>query len=130
MKTVASEDAALQFVAGMASFLNDEMRITSPLVRRQSNRYHHQFKRREQYYWLVRTAINYMLDIGHGCEMVIGIAVVFKTGIELHVFTHNYKQADQISLTGAIAAYKLFACNDNERDWVLKVVQENLDERQ
>ena len=120
---------ALKYGVGMAPFVDDVMRITSPHVRRKAKRYLKPFEREEEFYWLVRSAINYMLDIGRDCDVVIGIAVVRQSGVELSVFTDNYKQAEQVSRHGAIVCYQLTACACDDDTWMLKVEQENLNEQ-
>lgn len=108
----------------MAPYVDDLMCITSPHVRRAAKRYRKPIERKEEFYWLVRSAINYMLDVGRDCDVVIGVAVVFHDGTQLHVFTDNYKQEEQVNRKGAIVSYKLTACANDAKSWLLKVVQE------
>ena len=115
---------ALKYGVGMAPFVDDLLRITSPHVRRAAKRYRKPFDRKDEFYWLVRSAINCMLDVGRDCDVVIGVAVVFHNGTQLHVFTDNYKQAEQVNRKGAIVSYLLTACANDEKSWLLKVVQE------
>ncbi len=117
---------ALKYGVGMAPYVDELMRVTSPHIRRAAKRYRKPIERKEEFYWLVRSAINYMLDVGRDCDVVIGVAVVFESGTQFHVFTDNFIQADQVNRNGAIVSYKLTACADDERTWLLKVVQENL----
>ena len=121
---------ALKYGVGMAPYVDELMRVTSPHIRRAAKRYRKPIERKEEFYWLVRSAINYMLDVGRDCDVVIGVAVVFENGTQFHVFTDNFVQADQINRSGAIVSYKLTACADDERTWLLKVVQENLNGNQ
>jgi hypothetical protein len=121
---------ALKYGVGMAPYVDELMRITSPHIRRAAKRYRKPIERKEEFYWLVRSAINYMLDVGRDCDVVIGIAVVFNSGTQLHVFTDNYKQEEQVNRKGAIVSYKLTACADDEKSWLLKVEQENLNGNQ
>jgi len=116
---------ALKYKMGMAPYVDDLMRITSPHIRRVAKRTRKSIERKEEFYWLVRSAINYMLDIGRGCDVVIGVAVVFQSGTQFHVFTDNYKQAELVNRKGAIVSYRLTARPDDARTWLLKVVQEN-----
>ena len=115
---------ALKYAVGMAPFVDDLMRVTSPHIRRAAKRYRKPFERKEEFYWLVRSAINYMLDIGRDCEVVIGVAVVFPTGTQLHVFTNNFRQADQVNRKGAIVSYRLTACADEAKTWLFKLMEE------
>ena len=78
----------------------------------------------------MRSAINYMLDVGRDCDVVIGIAVVFQSGTQFHVFTDNYKQAEQVNRKGAIVSYMLTACANDQCTWLLRVEQENLNGNQ
>ena len=121
---------ALKYGVGMAPYVDELMRITSPHIRRAAKRYRKPIERKEEFYWLVRSAINYMLDVGRDCDVVIGVAVVFESGTQFHVFTDNFIQAEQVNRNGAIVSYKLIACADDERTWLLKVVQENLNGNQ
>jgi hypothetical protein len=115
---------ALQYGVGMAPYVDEVLRITSPHVRRAAKRTRKPIERREEFYWLVRSAINYMLDVGRDCDVVIGVAVVFENGTQFHVFTDNYKQAEHVNRKGAIVSYRLTACADDARTWLMKVVQE------
>ena len=115
---------ALKYAVGMAPFVDDLMRVTSPHIRRAAKRYRKPFERKEEFYWLVRSAINYMLDIGRDCEVVIGVAVVFPTGTQLHVFKNNYRKADQVNRQGAIVSYRLTACADEAKTWLFKLMEE------
>ncbi len=121
---------ALKYAMGMAPYVDDLMRITSPHVRRVAKRTRKPIERKEEFYWLVRSAINYMLDVGRDCDVVIGVAVVFQNGTQFHVFTDNYKKAEHVNRKGAIVSYRLTACADDARTWLLKVVQENLNGNQ
>ncbi len=120
MKANSSGACALKYEVGMAPFVDDLMCITSPHVRRAAKRYRKPIERKEEFYWLVRSAINYMLDVGRDCDVVIGVAVVFESGTQFHVFTDNFMQAEQVNRKGAIVSYKLTACADNERTWQSK----------
>ncbi len=117
---------ALKYGVGMAPYVDELMRVTSPHIRRAAKRYRKPIERKEEFYWLVRSAINYMLDVGRDCDVVIGVAVVFESGTQFHVFTDNFMQAEQVNRKGAIVSYKLTACANDEKSWLLKVVQENL----
>lgn len=121
---------ALKYGVGMAPYVDELMRVTSPHIRRAAKRTRKPIERKEEFYWLVRSAINYMLDIGRDCDVVIGVAVVFENGTQFHVFTDNYKQAEHVNRKGAIVSYRLTACADDARTWLLKVVQENLNGNQ
>ena len=117
---------ALKYGVGMAPFVDDLLRVTSPHVRRAAKRYRKQFVRKDEFYWLVRASINYMLDVGRDCDVVIGVAVVFQNGTQLHVFTDNFKQAEQVNRKGAIVSYLLTACANDKQTWLFKVAQEKL----
>lgn len=117
---------ALKYGVGMAPFVDDLMRVTSPHIRRAAKRYRKPFERKDEFYWLVRSAINHMLDIGRDCDVVIGVVVVFKNGTQLHVFTDNFKQAEQVNRKGAIVSYRLTACADDAKTWLFKLVEEDL----
>jgi hypothetical protein len=125
MEPDSSGAYALKYEVGMAPYVDDLMCITSPHVRRAAKRYRKPIERKEEFYWLVRSAINYMLDIGRDCDVVIGVAVVFHNGTQFHVFTDNYKQAEQVNRKDAIVSYMLTACANDSKSWLLKVVQEN-----
>ena len=120
---------ALKYGVGMAPFVIDLMQITSPHARRTAKRYIKPFKRKDEFYWLVRAAANHMLHVGRGCDVVIGIAVVRQSCVELAVFADNYKQAEQVSRHGAIVSYQLTACSYDDDTWMLKVEQEKFDEQ-
>lgn len=120
---------ALKYGVGMAPFVDDVMRITSPHIRRTSKRYRKPFTRKDEFYWLVRSAANHMLSVGRDCDVVIGIAVVHQSRVELAVFTDNYKQAEQVCRQGAIVSYQLTACACDDDTWMLKVEQEKFDEQ-
>ncbi len=124
MEPDSSGAYALKYEVGMAPYVDDLMCITSPHVRRVAKRYRKPIERKEEFYWLVRSAINYMLDVGRDCDVVIGVAVVFHNGTQFHVFTDNYKQAEQVNRKGAIVSYVLTACANDAKSWLLKVVQE------
>lgn len=115
---------ALKYGVGMAPFVDDLMRVTSPHIRRAAKRHRKPFERKDEFYWLVRSAINHMLDIGRDCDVVIGVAVVFPTGTQLHVFTNNFKQAEQVNRKGAIVSYRLTACADDAKTWLFKLIEE------
>jgi hypothetical protein len=115
---------ALKYGVGMAPYVDEVLRVTSPHIRRAAKRTRKPIERKEEFYWLVRSAINYMLDVGRDCDVVIGVAVVFQSGTQFHVFTDNYKQAAQVNRKGAIVSYKLTACADDAQTWLMKVVQE------
>ena len=117
---------ALKYEVGMAPFVDDLMRVTSPHVRRAAKRYRKPLDRKDEFYWLVRASINYMLDVGRDCDVVVGVAVVFESGTQLHVFTDNYKQAEQVNRKGSIVSYMLTACANDKQTWLFKLAQEKL----
>ena len=119
---------ALKYGVGMAPFVDDLMRVTSPHVRRASARHLKPFTRKDEFYWLVRTAATDGAGTSDRDGVVIGIAVVRQSCVELAVFTDNYKQAEQISRQGAIVSYQLTACSYDGETWMLKVEQENFNE--
>ena len=123
MSTDSSGAYALKYGVGMAPYVDEVLRVTSPHVRRAAKRTRKPIERKEEFYWLVRSAINYMLDVGRDCDVVIGVAVVFQSGTQLHVFTDNYKQAEHVDRKGAIVSYRLTACANDAKTWLMKVVQ-------
>ena len=123
MGTDSSGAYALKYGMGMAPYVDEVLRVTSPHVRRAAKRTRKPIDRKEEFYWLVRSAINYMLDVGRDCDVVIGVAVVFQSGTQFHVFTDNYKQAEHVNRKGAIVSYRLTACASDAKTWLMKVVQ-------
>jgi hypothetical protein len=121
---------ALKYEVGMAPYVDDLMCIASPRVRRTANRTRMPIRRKDEFYWFVRSAANYMLHVGRNSDVVIGVAVVRQSGIELAVFADNYKQAEQVNRQGAIVSYMLTACTYEDETWMLKVAQEKLNEQQ
>ena len=117
-------NATLQVTAGMAPYLNEVMRITSPAVRRRTKRHRHAFTPSEQYYWLVRTAVNYLLDVGRGRDVVVGVAVVFPNSAVLSAFTQQFERLKTVPRDGSLACYMLMACAVEEGIWALKITQE------
>lgn len=117
-------DATLQVTAGMAPYLNEVMRITSPAVRRNIKRHRQTFTPNEQYYWLVRTAVNYLLDVGRACDVVIGVAVVLPSCVVLSKFTQQFERLKAVPRQGSLASYILMACAIEEGVWALKITQE------
>lgn len=122
------EDATEQLVAGLASFLDEEMRLYKPSIRRQAPKRDH-FERKDQFYWLVRVAVNHLFTVGHDSDFVVGVALVRESGMHLHVFTNNYQLASQIDRTHTLVSYVLYATKTYDKDmgdvWVLKVVREH-----
>ena len=129
MEADSSGAYALKYGVGMAPFLGDALRIRSPKVRNVAKRFRRPFLREDEFYWLVRAAANQMLIEGHDSDVVIGIAVVRQSSVELAVFTENFKQADKVNREGAIVSYQLTACSYEDDTWMLKVEQENFDEQ-
>lgn len=131
MDRMIDKCAALHFEAGMAPFLNDEMRVYSPAVYR-GNKKRRPFNRKYEYYWIVRTITNHLLLTGRGNDFVLGVAVVTPQGIQLSAFTSQFELADVVDRCHASASYKFFAAKTHDADmgdiWVVKVVQERLDE--
>jgi len=117
-------DATLRITAGMAPYLNEVMRITSPAVRRRTKRHRHAFTPTEQYYWLVRTAVNYLLDVGRICDVVVGVAVVFPSSVVLSAFTQQFDRIKVVPRDGSLASYMLIACAVEDGVWALKIIQE------
>ncbi|WP_146179252.1 hypothetical protein [Limnohabitans sp. Hippo4] len=121
----------MQFQAGMAPFLNDELRVYSPAVHRGQKK-RKPLSRSSEYYWLVRTVINYLLTSCCEHDFVLGVATVTAQGTKLSVFTSQFELADKVDLSLASASYKFFAAKTYDPDmgdiWVAKVVQEHLHE--
>ena len=114
----------------MAPFMGDALRIKSPKVRCSAKRFRRPFLREDEFYWLIRAAANHMLSVGHDRDVVIGIAVVRQSCVELAVFADNYKQAEEVNRKGAVVSYQLTACACDDDTWMLKVEQENFNEQQ
>lgn len=127
MEANSSGAFGLKYEAGMAPFIGDAMRITSPKVRHGAKRFRKPFLRKDEFYWLVRAAANHMLSVGHDCDVVIGIAVVRPICVELAVFTDNFRQANRVDRDGAIVSYQMTACAYEDDTWMLKIEQENFD---
>jgi len=131
MDRMIDKCASLRFQAGMAPFLNDELRVYSPAVHRGQKK-RKPLSRSSEYYWLVRTAINYLLTSCREHDFVLGVAVVTAQGTKLSVFTSQFELADKVDLSLASASYKFFAAKTYDPDmgdiWVAKVVQEHLHE--
>ena len=70
-----SKCASLCLDAGMASFLNDEMRVYSPAVYL-GNKKRKPFLRKYEYYWIVRAVTNSLLQLAKSSDFVLGVAVV------------------------------------------------------
>lgn len=117
-------NAPLQVTAGMAPYLNEVMRITSPAVRRSIKRLRHTFAPSEQYYWLVRTAVNYLLDVGRGSDVVVGVAVVLPNSVALSAFADQFERLKTVPRDGSLASYMFMACAAEEGIWALKITQE------
>lgn len=113
----------------MAPFLDDEMRVYSPVVYR-GNKKRIPFNRQYEYYWVVRASINYLLIAGRTSDFVLGIAVATNQGIKLTAHTSQFELVDQVDRTNAAAVYKFYAARAYDEEmgdiWVVKVVQENL----
>lgn len=98
-------------------------------MRSKHRQFRFQFERDDQYYWVVRTITNYLINKASDSDVVFGVAVVFETGIELHVFTASYELANQVNRQNAIVCYSIFACTSSGGDWLLKVTKECLNEQ-
>ena len=131
MDTIVSKCASLQFDAGMTPFLNDEMRVYSPVVYR-GNKKRRPFDRKYEHYWIVRAATNYFLQVAKNSDFVLGVAVVTEQGIKLSVFTSQFELARLVDRSNASATYMFYAAKAYDDDmgdvWVLKVVKECSDE--
>lgn len=113
----------------MAPFLDDEMRVYSPIVYR-GNKKRRPFNRKYEYYWLVRASINYLLVAGRNSDFVLGVAVVTDQGIKLSVFASQFELASQVDRSSASAAYRIYATKAYDEEmgdiWVAKITQEKL----
>lgn len=123
------KSASLQFDAGIARYLNDEMRVYSPPVYR-GNKKRIPFNRKHEYYWIVRATTNYLLQFARHSDFVLGIAVVTAQGIKLSAFISQFELAKQVDRSNAPASYMFCATRAHDDDmgdiWVVKVVQEDL----
>lgn len=124
MTLIATKQATLQLLEGMARYTDDPMRVVDPVLRRQRQEFRQPLKPTEQYYWLVRTVTNYLLDFGCGCGVVVGIVVVFAYGAELTVFAGDFAQIGVVNRQGALASYKFTAQARTDADWLLLVSRE------
>lgn len=124
--------ASLQFEAGMTPFLDDEMRVYSPVVYR-GNKNRRPLNRKHEYYWIVRALTNSLLQLERRSDFVLGIAVVTAQGIKLSAFTSQFELARHVDRSNASATYTFYATKAQDDDmgdiWVLKVVKECLDEQ-
>ena len=115
----------------MAPFLDDEMRVYSPVVYR-GNKKRRPFNRKYEYYWIVRVSINYLLIAGRNSDFVLGVAVVTDQGIKLSAFTSQFALASQVDRSSASAAYQFFAAKAYDEEmgdiWVAKITQEQLND--
>ena len=126
-----SKCASLCLEAGMTPFLNNEMRVYSPVVYR-GNKKRRPFNRKYEHYWIVRAVTNSLLQLAKSSDFVLGIAVVTAQGIRLSAFTSQFELAKQVERTNASASYAFYATRAHDNDmgdiWVLKVVKECLDD--
>ncbi len=122
-------DATQCLVAGLAPFLNDELRLYSPVVYRK-NKKRRPFNRKHEYYWIVRAACNYLLQVGRHDDFVLGVAVATHQGITLSAFTRQFDLANNVDRNNAYASYKFYAAKAYDEHmgdiWVVKVEQENI----
>ena len=113
----------------MAPFLDDEMRVYSPVVYL-GNKKRRPFNRKYEYYWIVRASINYLLIAGRNCDFVLGVAVVTDQGIKLSAFTSQFELASQVDRSSASAAYQFCVAKAYDEEmgdiWVAKITQEQL----
>ena len=127
------KSASLQFDAGIARYLNDEMRVYSPVVYR-GNKKRIPFHRKHEYYWIVRATTNYLLQLAKRSDFVLGVAVVTAQGIKLSAFTSHFELAKQVDRSDASASYMFCATRAHDADmgdmWVVKVAQEELNGNQ
>ena len=126
-----SKCASLCLDAGLAPFLNDEMRVYSPAVSL-GNKKRKPFLRKYEYYWIVRAVTNSLLQLAKSSDFVLGVAVVTAQGIKLSAFTSQFELARQVERTNASSSYGFYATRAHDKDmgdiWVLKVVKECLDD--
>lgn len=126
-----SKCASLCLDAGMTPFLNNEMRVYSPVVYH-GNKKRRPFNRKYEYYWIVRAVTNSLLQLAKSSDFVLGIAVVTAQGIKLSAFTSQFELARYVDRCNASASYAFYATRAHDEDmgdiWVLKVVKECLDD--
>ena len=126
-----SKCASLCLEAGMTPFLNNEMRVYSPVVYRGYKK-RRPFNRKYEHYWIVRSVTNSLLQLAKSSDFVLGIAVVTAQGIKLSAFTSQFELARYVDRCNASASYAFYATRAHDEDmgdiWVLKVVKECLDD--
>ncbi len=127
-------DAAQRTVAGLAHYLDDEMRVYNPVIYRKNKMQHLRLDRKYEYYWIVRSACNYLLHVGRRSDFVLGIAVASSCGIVLTAFTHQFELSNSVDRSNAYASYKFYATKAYDEQmgdiWVVKIEQEKLNEMQ
>ena len=121
------KDASQHIEAGLASYLDEELRLYKPSIRRQSPKRNY-LERKDQFYWLVRSAANHLFIVGQDSDFVVGVAVVREHGMSLHAFASHYEQAKHVDRTNAHICYALYAAKAQDKEmgevWVLKVVRD------
>jgi hypothetical protein len=100
MNTMLGKCASRCLDAGMTPFLNDEMRVYSPLVYR-GNKKRRLFNRKHEYKWIVSALTNSLLQLAKRRDFVLGIAVVTAEGIKLSAFTSQFELASQVDRSNA-----------------------------
>jgi hypothetical protein len=123
-------DATQCLVAGLAPFLDDEMRVYSSAHRRRTRSHIPYIQRKDEYYWIVRAACNYLLQVGRHDDFVLGVAVATHQGISLSAFTRQFELANNVDHSNVYASYKFYATKTHDEHmgdiWVVKVEQENI----
>mgnify|MGYP000199168708 CR=1 FL=1 len=121
-------DATQHLVAGLAPFLDDEMRVYSSAHRRRTRSHIPYIQRKDEHYWIVRAACNYLMQVCRGSDFAMGVAVATARGICVTTFTHNFELAKQVDRSNAYAVYKFYATKAQDEHmgdiWVVKVEQE------
>ncbi len=132
MEAITDKCASLQFDVGIAPFLDEEMRVYSPLVYRGKKK-RIPLARKNQHYWIVRATTNYLLEVARRSDFVLGVVVVTAQGIKLSAFTSQFELAKQVNRCNASASYTFYATRAHDKDmgdiWVVKVVKECLNEQ-
>lgn len=123
-----SSGNATQLLAGLALYLDKELRLRGPDFRRKSLSINH-LEYKDQYYWLLRSIANQLFTTCRDAEFVFGIAVVRDCGINLHTFINNFEQARNIDRNDALACYNFYASKAFDEDmgdiWIFKGTHEH-----
>ncbi len=119
---------ATQLIAGLALFMDKELRLYDPHLRRNAFT-RNQLDRNNQHYWLLRCIANHLFQRGKDANFVLGVAVVKSNGIKLHAFSYHFEQTRSVDRKGALACYNFYASKAFDEEmgdvWILKGTQTN-----